>query len=233
MFEIVIQRMDGGAALVIEHAERLAEAFFRIDPSSRRPDGIDRRLGLTDPNRIVQEDLTPINSTFVARSPAAAWQDLFEAGPLPWLAALDPDWDLIGMDDQRWQRLGCPDRLVDAFEAIHAPYRAQAVATKVLHLKRWRLVPVLDSLVAFQLGAPSSASTITLVEHLRAQGRANLATFRIIRSYLAERGIDRSYVRIIDALIWTSHPATLTHPLIQLVEDWNGVLGQAEGVARP
>lgn len=41
--------MGGKDALVIEHAERLAKAFFRIDPSSRRPDGIDLRLGLTDP----------------------------------------------------------------------------------------------------------------------------------------------------------------------------------------
>jgi hypothetical protein len=59
----------------------------------------------------------------------------------------------------------------EAFEAIRAPYRTQAVATKVLHLKRWRLVPVLDSLVAQQLGASASTPTITLVEHLRAHGR--------------------------------------------------------------
>jgi Family of unknown function (DUF6308) len=220
MIEVVIQRVDGGPALRIEHPELVAEAFFRLDPSSRRPDGIDQRLGSTDPNRIVREDLRTINSTFVARSPAAAWQHLFEAGELPWLKALDPGWDLIALDKSDWRRFGCRDRLVDAFEAIRGPYRAQAVATKILHLKRWHLVPVLDSLVAFQLGAPSSTPTIALVEHLRAEGRANLDGLRYVQSYLAERDIDRSYVRILDALIWTSHPATLTHPLIGLIRDW-------------
>lgn len=220
MVELTIRRMDGGQPLVIEHAERLAEAFFRVDPSSRRPDGIDQRLGLTDPNRIVREDLRTINSTFVARSPAAAWQDLFDAGDLPWLKALDPDWDLISLEESDWRRFGCRDRLVDAFEKIRGKYRAQAVATKILHLKRWRLVPVLDSLVAIQVGARSSASTIDLVEHLRTQGRANLEALGSVQSYLGDRGIDRSFVRILDALIWTSHPATLTHPLIGLIRDW-------------
>jgi hypothetical protein len=220
MVVITIQRMDGGKPLVIDHADLVAEAFFRIDPSSRRPDGIDQRLGLTDPNRIVREDLRTINSTFVARSPAAAWQDLFDAGELPWLKALDPDWDLISLDESDWRQFGCRDRLVDAFEKIRGKYRAQAVAPKILHLKRWRLVPVLDSLVANQVGARPSASTIDLVEHLRTQGRANLDALIAVQTYLAERGINRSFVRILDALIWTNHPSTLTNPLIGLIRDW-------------
>jgi hypothetical protein len=32
--------------------------------------------------------------------------------------------------------------------------------------------------------------------------------------------LDRSFVRILDALRWTSHPASLTYPLINPIRDW-------------
>lgn len=91
----------------------------------------------------------------------------------------------------------------------------------MLHLKRWRLVPVCDSLVAQQLGASDSLPTIELVEHLRAQGRANLDALRAIETYLAARRIDRSLVRILDGLLWTSHEESPTHGLIDLIRDWS------------
>jgi hypothetical protein len=229
MAEIVIQRIDAGKPLVIERAERLAEGFFRLDPSSTLKEGVDRKLGTTESNKIERDDLTTINRTFLARSAPQHWKDLFEAGPLCWLAALDPAWDLIALDDEEWQQLGCHDALVHAFDQIRAPYRGRAVATKMLHLKRWRLVPVCDSLVAHQLGASDSIPTIALVEHIRAQGRANLDALRFIQSYLRTRRVDppldRSLVRILDALLWTSHPASLTYPLIGLIKDWSEPTG--------
>jgi Family of unknown function (DUF6308) len=225
MVDIAIQRMDGSEPLLLERAERLAEGFFRLDPSSTRPDGLDLQLGTTPANEISEADVHTINRTFVARSPLSAWKNLFTAGRLPWLAALDPAWDLIALDEGEWHELDCRDRLVEAFEKIRGPYRGQAVATKMLHLKRWRLVPVCDSLVAHQIGASSSTSTIELVDHIRAQGRANLQALSSIQSYLAGRGIDRSLVRILDALLWTSHPASLTFPLIGIVRDWTEPAG--------
>ena len=210
MVDIVIQRMDGREPLLLERAERLAEGFFRLDPSSTRSDGLDLQLGKTPADEITEADVHTINRTFVARSPLRAWENLFAAGPLPWLTALDPAWDLIALDDEQWERLRCRDALVDAFDKIRGPYRGQAVATKMLHLKRWRLVPVCDSLVAHQIRASSSTSTIELVEHIRGQGRANLHALSSVRSL----------VRILDALLWTSHPASLTYPLIGIIRDW-------------
>lgn len=219
MISVVIERMDGSTPLIIERAELLAEGFFRLDPSSRAG-GIDALVGSTPSNEIVWADLQIINRTFVARSSPEHWKDLFTAGALPWLEVVDPSWDLIALDDEDWVRLDCRELLGDALSKLLAPYRAQAVATKMLHLKRWRLVPVVDRLVAQQLGAPSTADTLQIIDHVRAQGRANTQALEAIQMHLAQRGLERSFVRILDGLLWTSHPASLTHPLIGLLGDW-------------
>jgi hypothetical protein len=219
MVDIIIHRLESGEPLVIERAERVAEGFFRLDPSSRAG-GLDAQLGKTPRDEIVADDLTTINRTFVARSAPKYWVGILDAGPLRLLAALDPAWDLIALEDAKWQRLECRDRLGDALTGLQRKYVGPAVATKMLHLKRWRLVPVCDSFVAHQIGASTSTSTIALIDHIRAQGRANLLALSSIQSYLEGRGIDRSLVRILDALLWTSHPASLTYPLIGLIHDW-------------
>jgi hypothetical protein len=43
--------------------------------------------------------------------------------------------------------------------------------------------------------------------HLREQGRANLETLNGIRDELHRLGIARPLVRILDAIVWFSHPA--------------------------
>lgn len=46
-----------------------------------------------------------------------------------------------------------------------------------------------------------------LLLHLRAQGRANLPQLQAIATRLNSEGIGRPLVRILDAIIWFSHPA--------------------------
>jgi hypothetical protein len=64
---------------------------------------------------------------------------------------------------------------------------------------------VLDSLVLQQLGVTESVPMIRVVEHLRAEGTRNLAGLREIQASIAPR--QRSLVRLLDILLWASHPA--------------------------
>jgi hypothetical protein len=86
----------------------------------------------------------------------------------------------------------------------------------MLHLKRPKLFPVLDQLVAQILGAPVSLdasakvkaqAATNLVIHLRRQGRNNIQALHKIQAQLADDGFERSLVRILDAALWLSHPA--------------------------
>ena len=104
-----------------------------------------------------------------------------------------------------------------------------SVATKALHLKRPELMPVLDSLVIAQIGASVSSSqskpetrarqTRDIVLHLRNQALTVREDLEAIRRYLHDDvGKSRTLVRILDALIWSSHPGSLIAPVSHLIE---------------
>jgi hypothetical protein len=91
-----------------------------------------------------------------------------------------------------------------------------AVATKLLHYKRPRLFPVLDSFVAemFGMNIPDVGkaherveAAVRLTSAIRSEGRRNVETLRSIRDLLAQETSQRSLIRIFDAIVWFSHPA--------------------------
>ncbi len=223
---IVVRRIDGGPSVVIQDASSLAHAFFSSDPSSVGPKAYDQRAGRGDPSRITADDVRTINETMRARSPHSAWETLTSAGQLPWLAALDPSWDLIELPDRDWERLGCTELLEAVFAAALAPYRSRAVATKVLHLKRPLLIPILDSLVVEQIGG-GERPAIDLVLHLRAEGQRNRVALRQVQASLQQAGITRPLVRILDALLWSGHPAAG----LRALTGWERVIRPASGTA--
>jgi hypothetical protein len=202
---VLVRRLDGGPSLIVEDASSLAYAFFSRDPSSMGPNSYDERAGHGDPFRITTDDIRAINQTMRARSPHSAWEMLTSAGPLAWLAALDPSWDLIELPDREWERFGCTALVEAALAAAIAPYRNLAVATKVLHLKRPSLFPVLDLLVVQQLGG-AGRLPIELLLHLRAEARRNRLALQQVQTNLQQVHITRTLVRILDALVWSSHP---------------------------
>jgi hypothetical protein len=205
---ITVRRMAPGPSLVIESAEALALEFFSLDPSSSGALAYDSLAGAGDPNRISRADVVAINTSMAARSRHTAWVDVVDLeGPLPWLAEIQPSWNLFTLTPDEWEQMECTSLLSTALARIVGPYRGISVGTKVLHLKRPALIPVLDSLVLQQLGASPSAPPISVLLHLREQGRANLRQLEEIATQLAGQGFTRSLVRILEALIWVTHPA--------------------------
>lgn len=229
MATIEVERLDGREPLIIERAELVAEVFFRLDASAR-PGGYDeyvvtsRQLG----DRIVREDIDALNRTMRARSPVWAWAELIQTGRLDWLVALDREWDALILDDAPWRALGCSEALREAFKGIKGRYHGRAVATKLLHLKRPALVPVCDSFVEWQLGASSSMDLVELIEYIRSQGRRNLTALLAVQASLASRGIERTLVRVFDALLWSTHPASELGSVPALLRDWaaDGIISQ-------
>lgn len=207
-----VERMDEGPPLVIEQAQLLAYDFFTTDDSSVGPKAYDQQVGKTDPNRITTADVVAINTTMRARSPHTAWERLTsQLEPQPWLQAIPIDASLFGLDDPSWAELRAS--VEAALEVSVGPYRNLSVATKVLHLKRPNLFPVLDSLVLQQLGG-MGPKPMRAMDHLRSQGLANLDALAGIQAALERlrmpdtgEPIIRSRVRILDALLWSSHPS--------------------------
>jgi hypothetical protein len=207
-----VTRVDDGE-LILDGAG-LADQFFRLDPSSVGVGAYDSLAGHGNADRIETIDIEALNRTMRARSSHASWVEL-TSSPLPWLSAIPEDLDLIETDGQLWVTSRA-DRLVGAaIRSTVGPGRGVSVATKMLHLKRPRLFPVLDGLVAQLLGRPITTEdhakradqAMSLVLHLRREGRRNADALYAIRNELAKHGVERSLVRVLDAALWLSHPA--------------------------
>jgi hypothetical protein len=161
-------RLGTTPPLVIEGAQWLAETFFRRDPSASGPWSYDRWIADTqlDPerlHRVQDDDVTAVNRTMAARTAHSAWAPVVDLGLLESLQVIDPMWDLILLADADWAALDVPARLHSLFSQVRRPKLGIAVVTKILHIKRPKLIPVLDSLVLAQIGAGASQDLGTWV----------------------------------------------------------------------
>lgn len=221
-----ISTVPGDKVYEFRNAERLAEIFFRVDGSSAGDLSYDAWILKSPPDRFTPSDVAAINRTMGARSKPERWDSITAAEPPQWLHALDPAWDLFDLDADAWQSQVCRTRIHDALDSLVGPYRSLSVATKILHIKRPALIPVCDSRVIELLELPwtSSMSIVeygcAAIEHIRAQGRANAEQLSAIQAYLAVRGIKRTQVRILDAILWSCHPASWYFPFVELLEEW-------------
>ncbi len=223
---LIVERHDGGPRLVLESVERLALEFFRRDPSAREtpagePPSYDVWARRTPRDRLVRDDVAAINRTMAARNKYASWGSLLVGTrPQAWLTALGTEWDLVEMTDADWESAHVTERLAAALAEMLGTGRDLSVATKVLHLKRPRLVPVCDSLVLAQVGI-RGADPIAPIMWLRRIGRENVEALRAIDGVLRLFMIERSLVRILDAVLWATHPSSA---LAKTLTGWEIVL---------
>jgi hypothetical protein len=199
-----VRRRDGGTIVIA--AGGLTRAFFGAPIVDR----FEEVAGTTARDAITPRDLEYLNSLMGARSPHALWQPVL--GPQRWLRRIDPELDLIGTSERTWRARNGDELVRDALDACIAPGRKAAAATKLLHLKRPRLFPMLDRFVIELMGprrgvGDDADDAVDLVLHLRAEGRANADALKTIQRDLRERGTNVALVRILDAALWSSHPA--------------------------
>ena len=226
---VEIPRADGDV-LRVDDAAALAEVFFATEVSSLGAGSYDARTLTTHPEQVDREDVTVLNRSFRAMiMKTQLWRPLMEVGDLPWLVALGRDWDLVTMPADEWEDLEVIDRITEAIEAVvSVKGRGVAQATKLLHLKRPRLVPVIDSFVARALGAPLSteasaavrvAQARRIVEHFRTAADQVRPQVEQVAAHLQVAGIERSLMRILDALIWCSEAEAWVE-LAGILERW-------------
>ena len=108
------------------------------------------------------------------RTPYKHWTRFTNGTDFVWLKAIQRDWDLIEMPGDEWGRTGCGDRIRDALIELNGPYRRASVVTKLLHIKRPRLIPICDSFVAttMERSVWDAESTASLIFAIREVGRA-------------------------------------------------------------
>jgi hypothetical protein len=201
-----------GGVLEFEDPAQLIRLFVKSDESI----GYDRWAEHSPPDRVVEQDIYVLNRFMRARTGHSHWEAVL-ADPAPgWLHAISPRWDVVSTSERSWKNNQVSERLEAAFAALCGPYRGLSIVSKVLHLKRPRLVPLLDALVVEQLGLPISTSATgpakaraaaQLIDHLAEQARANRVALIELQDELARDGINRSVVRLMDILIWAAHPA--------------------------
>jgi hypothetical protein len=211
---ITVQRLGTAPALFIEDAVKVASFFFANDASAIGPRSYDARVAMNPTDRFERADIEAINGSMRARSPYEAWQQLLDHPSPTWLADLDPSWDLVRTPDREWQTQGCAVALTTAIDAMRVRRVGRAMATKVLHLKRPALVPILDALVIDLIGGRAyerPTPTGVLVKHLRVVAIENARSLRAIQRQLAASGYRATEVRILDAILWMAHPRSSLH----------------------
>jgi hypothetical protein len=165
------------------------------------------------PDVVTSELLTVMNSAMRARSKRAAWDSIL-GQPLTELSAIPVDADLIETSDEEWPDLR--DRLHDCLcRLAQQPWITDMAATKVLYLKRPRLVAISDSYIRRALDIPETkwsdfkdrghyyaARGVAVAESLRRVGRDNMSLLYHIQKDAAKAGFRLSKARIIDILVW-------------------------------
>jgi len=214
---ITIERLDGAGTISVGNAAELVRRFAELD----RGIGYDRSIRSSPKDRIVAGDIEVLNRSMRTGSSYEHWRGLIGDPKPAWLGALPVSWDLSAITKEQWTRRCGQARMEAAFAAMLGPYRGLSVVSKVLHPKRPKLIPILDALVLEQLGAQarSQAPTATkahvagqVVSHLRVQARANQLALTTLQAGLARQGIGLSRIRLIDILLWMTHPAVRLVP---------------------
>ena len=176
-----------------------------------------------DPDRLQSELLTATNSAMRARSSTKAWEPFLNK-PLSVLADVPTDVDLVEASDAAYA--SAREKLRGCYLVLtNAKWITDMAASKMLYLKRPRLVAISDSYVreALAVGQPDSklypwrapyhaARGLMVADAVRAVGRANLGALADLQQAMSPvlddlgktHGV-RAWVskaRLVDILIW-------------------------------
>lgn len=211
---VTITRMDGSGSITIPDLAPMIVAYYGTAgmQSHAAPGGFDDPTRPTDPYRITRDDIRVANA-LAAHIRSASWPSIVDrTEAIPWLQTLPADVDASRLDPAAWaeHRAG----IARAIRALGLSRPRSAGITKVLHLKRPRLVPLVDSLVREQLGAPPDTAgkgaepLLATIDHLVDQADRNRDALDAAVTLVARDGLipRLSHLRALDIALWASHP---------------------------
>jgi hypothetical protein len=209
-YTLRVEREDG--ELVVIEGLEVVQGFLARDLSAK-PGGFNDLAGTGDRARISVDDVRTVNKTMRSRSKYAYWQPVFDDAQT-WLEEIPDDLDIIEANDDEWNAANGSALVSKAIESCIRPHIALARSTKVLHLKRPYMFPVLDELIVEMMGVslptkPDQRAVVAkrVTAAIRREGRRNIDALRNIQAELATSDIKLSLVRIFDIALWFSHPA--------------------------
>lgn len=183
-----------------------------------------------DPDIVTELDMANANM-MMARSKPDCWKPLFGSS----IAAIHRDWDLLAMDDERWEQ--ARDAALNVFrELLLHRGIGTAVLTKGLHRKRPAFIPICDKVVVSAVGVAHLKKEKRIVEcmdMLRGIGRQNGNQLRDIIAYGGQRLTPLTSLRALEAIVWIEHNNRY-RPLWEALEaSGDSQLLRAQVAARP
>lgn len=186
------------AGHILRRLSRRVEVFCRIDAYARYD-----AAHIAQDDRIAERDIQGANG-IGAGIPTESWEPITRA-PLPELAAIPRDADLLGVSDAAWQQEIRPlvARLLERLAEM--PHVETPRATKVLYLKRPALVPVCDATLLAALTGSSAcepAAGLRALDILRRIGRAHASVLDRAHAFVTGRGFGAlTRVRVLEAAL--------------------------------
>jgi hypothetical protein len=204
-----VRNLELSSGAVIPEPQRLLGAFFEEEWAYY--DGIDE----TDPARIEPLDVVATLSVNSFLSSATRIRSVHRG----LVVACERDLDQIPVDaDLRTFPIDQIVELLDA--ACQVPYVLVPVATKVLHRKRRKLIPMLDSVVTeYYLDAADRTELLpatqnkhraasvarVVLEGFKADLESAWSDLEALQSGLDQDGFPVSRVRILEVLVWIAN----------------------------
>ena len=163
------------------------------------------RLYSKEPNVFQRELLEAANVSMRAKSSVKVWAPLIGT-PIPPLAAIAPDADLIDSSDEDYAKLRAT--LEDCYNGMIRSGIGDVAASKMLHLKRPNFVAISDGYIKRALDVQCTRyadQAMAVSDGVRRLGIANRELLTDLQGQLAARPepITLSKVRLIDILIGT------------------------------
>lgn len=159
-----------------------------------------------EPDVFQRELLAATNGAMRARSSVKAWQPII-GSRIPELAAIPTVADLIDASDADYAVLR--SKLRECYDLLIKPGVGDVAASKMLHLKRPKLVAISDVFVKQALGVSWKLSytdqAIAVSDGVRKMGIVNREWLTSLQTKLAglPKPIKLSKVRLLDILVWS------------------------------
>jgi len=193
-------------------------------------------------DRFQSELLTAMNKAMMARSSRKAWAPLLDR-PLAVLAEVPIDVDLIESSDEKY--LVAREQVRKCYTVLTAEkWITDMAASKMLYLKRPRLIAISDSYVREALGiedpnmreypwrAPFFAErALSVGDVVRRIGIKNREVLNIIQEKVAPTEVSKA--RVLDILIWVDMAIAAGHPnwsYVAKLRNWESIGTNLKGL---